>query len=881
MRLTRLTDAERRVRQTTLAFADGRFEDLEVIEWAMALTPEQETERASVRDLFDRQRIVLREPFALAWRCIFEFWQEPDAQTAPDRFLVKRELRQGPQRETIKLIVDTVRPWLKVETAKRFQTLSAETMPRKPKHLKHLLYASISSSAQLTPPDIGLSEINDRDFLFELATRLNASLLAGLNLARMIGSISKEMDITNWLVRRVYFVPPAQFAEGGGEPDRYSDGFAPVTKLMYAVTERLASIDIDAAHRIVASWDIGGWTLYRRLWAAAARNPEFASPIEVAAFLDQLDDREFWIAGSYPEFAELRAVRWNSLSQPDAARLERRLLKGEPAKLVPSAVEKEEVQRYKDRHIVNEIRRIQAGGGNLSAKASNWLEHAVAAGLDAGLPDINLTHGFNQGVRLVTRDRTVVQSFEGVATSRLLEELGKSLTEDGWDDKSENAAEFIAENASTILQLLGKTPEPHLAAKIWQAFGYRFRPSDINAHLDKATKKDLNNIPIALDACRVLINERPEVIRKAIIGLTAFIGNWDRLLGEQEDFRQAWLSLWPYAVARTNQTRDDSAPLSNRAFNTPVGQMLWALIEMCPRIGTGENLMSEGLWPSILSAVEDAEGEALLEAQYVLIRDLGYFVAASPNWATKNLVVPLKSSSSPDLWEAFSSGRLPQYNLMADLAKSIVEATTLKELPGKVKADLAERVIWSTLLDRKENKEPAVPLNLAQQMLRMGGDDVRSQVIRSLAEFLKRTDEDLDDRSRFELAKAVFLDVWPRELTLSSKDVSEELAEFPAAAGAYYAEAADLILPYLTPFDCWSLWDYGVFDLDDSNKKPKIIDNTAKAEAFLSILDKTVGGEEGAVVPDGLEDGLKHIAVIAPKLEKDTRFQRLVTLNRR
>ncbi len=178
MRIHRLNDAENRVRQTTWAFADGRFEDPEVIEWAIALTPEQETERISLRELCDRQRRALREPYALAWRCIFEFWRAPQTQTAHDALLVRRELKQGGRlREAIKLIVNAVAPWLKVETARRFQSLAAERAPKRPRHLKHLLYASISSGKRLTPQDIGLAEIGDRDFLFELRYSANSNFV--------------------------------------------------------------------------------------------------------------------------------------------------------------------------------------------------------------------------------------------------------------------------------------------------------------------------------------------------------------------------------------------------------------------------------------------------------------------------------------------------------------------------------------------------------------------------------------------------------------------------------------------------------------------------------------------------------------------------------
>ncbi len=880
MRTQPISNAERRVRQTTWAFADGRFENREVIEWAIALTPEQATERLSLRDLYVRQTKPIREPYTLAWQCIFEFWHAPQQQKA-DAALVRRELRQGwRQREMIRLIVDAVRPWLKVETARRYQVLSSNAPPKKPRHLRHLLYASISGGGRLSPQDIGLSGISDRDFLFELASSLNASILEALNLAKMIGAISNEMDITNWQVHRVYYVPQDQHPEGGGEPDRYHEGFAPSTKLMFAALERLADIDIDAARRVVASWDTDGWTLYRRLWAAAARAPNLAKHSEVASFLNKLHDREFWIAGSYPEFAELRAVRWNTFSPEEINCLESRLLRGEPAKHVPSGIPKSETQNYKRRHTANELRRIQAGGGTLSAKGEKWLATTLEQ-LQEQLTGSDLTMGFNQGVRMITRDRTIAQDFDGVATTRLLEELAKSLSEEGWDSRSENAADFIGANALSILKLLGDRPDTSVAAKIWQAFGHRFKPSDLNVRRAAANVDDLEKIPVALEACKAIIAERGDVIASAIDGLTSFIGGWDRLIGEVDDFKRAWLTLWPYAVSRTNGQPDLEGPLNNIAFGTPVGQMMWAMIGMCPTISEGANPFEDGIWPAILSAVEGADGLALLVARYVLIRDISYFYAASPEWATRNLVTPLKTLSSADLWESFSTGNLPSYNLMSQLSEPIVKATMMSELPTSAKADLAERVVWSIIFDRRENKPPAVPLALAQQMLRLGDDHVRAQAVRALVDFLRRNDEMPDQTARFDLAKSIFQDVWPKELTLTSRAVSEELAKFPAAAGDYYAEAAALVLPYLTPFDCWSLWDYGLGDVDESESQFEIVDSPAKAAALLSILDKTVGGEDGAIIPDRIEDVLLHLASIAPKLEKDARFQRLVTLNRR
>lgn len=884
MRRPRLSDAENRIRQTTWAFAKGRLQDVAVLEWAMTLGSDQQAERTSLRELFDQNLKSVREPFALAWRCIFEYWQRPDVETNHDKFLISQELKHGgTQRETIRLIVECVRPWLKVETAKRFSALSGEKIPKNPKHLKHLLWATISSGDRLTPQDIGLHEINDRNFLLELATALNTALLSGLNLARMIGSISEDMDITNWQVHRVYYVPSSQYLEGGGEPDRHSQGFAPAAKLMFAVTEKISSIDMEAAKRVVSSWDTGGWKLYRRLWAAAARTSELVDPSQVSAFLEGISDAEFWRTGSYPEIAEVRAMRWNSFSPDSAVRLEQRLLSGEPFKLLRNSVDKAEIPQYKMRKTLIELKRIQSAGGNLSGKATAWIQKA--SNEIENPPVIDITYEFNKGVRVLYRGRTVVQTFDEITTSKLLDELAKSLSDTGWDDKSENASDFIGQNASLILDLLEKNSDLNVAIKIWRALGYSFRPSDLNVGPDNASADDQSKIPIAARACRAIASERSLVLNKAIDGLASFMTSWDRLLKNHGEFPTAWLKLWPFAVERTNEFEQHASPLSDRAYSSSVGQLLFALFAICPTIKGGESPMTQGIWPNILTALENTTGEARVHMQYVLLRDVGYFYTAAPNWAAKNLLEPLKqadpnAAEGLDLWEGFASSRLPEREIMTQLTQPIIAAAISSKVSAKVRADLAELVVCSILIDRRDAKEPVVSPFLAQQMLRMGGDDVRRQSVDTLKEFLEE-DEKLDIQSRFELVRTVFLEVWPKELTLSSRAVSAVLARFPAAAGVFYDKAAELVLPYITPFDCWSLWEYGVLDPNKESEKFRLIDSPAKASAFLSILDKTVGGEEGAIIPNGLEDALLHVARVEPKLEKDVRFQRLITLSRR
>ncbi|TWC77159.1 hypothetical protein FB593_11821 [Rhizobium sp. SJZ105] len=878
----KLSDTERRINLITRAFATGRLEDISVLEWAIELTSDQMAERESLRDLFEYQPQQVRYPYNLAWRCVFEHWERPDVETHREKYEIRKQLKGGgSQREMIRLIVDAVRPWLQIDTSKRLRALSGEAQPARPRHLKHLIYASISSGSRLMPADIRLEENEDRNFLFELATALNAALLAGLNLGHMIGSISKDMDVTNWQVHRAYFVPPDQYPEGGGEPDRHSDGFAPSTKLMFAVMERLSSLDLHAARRVIDNWDREGWMLYRRLWAAAARNPALVDSDEVAAFLIELADREFWWASAYPEFAELRALRWATLSPDDQNRIEQRVLKGEPAKLISSRIEKSDRAGYKDYHIFVELRRIQAVGGNLTDKGQKWLEDFATRSGD--LPAIELTHGFNQGVRLIHRVRTVEKTFDAIPTTKLLDELAKSLADTGWDDKSQNASEFIAENASVVLGLLPKA-EGAVAAKVWQALGYAYRPENLNTAPDTASQEDKDKIQIALSICVSLVDERATVVSKAVDGLASFMTSWDRLLARREEFQNAWLRLWPFAVEKTNSSKADRSEYSQEAFNSPAGQLALAFVETCPTVKKGDSPLADGYWPQMLQAMGETVGIARLHAQFVLVRELAYFIAAAEQWSKDFLLLPLinalESHETTVLWEAFSMAHLPQKEVVAELAPSLVAAALSDRLSSEVRGDLSERVIWSALTDRAEKAEPAVPIDLIQQMLRLGKDEVRTEAVRAFSQYLA-PDDGLTEEESFEIVKTVFLDVWPKELTLSSKTVSERLARLPAEAAPCYVEATEMVLPYLTPFDCWSLYDFGVIDLDEDRSEFKIIDDPKKAAAFLSILDRSVAGDEGAIIPSGLERALFHIKKISPKLEKDVQYQRLLMLSRR
>jgi len=100
-----------------------------------------------------------------------------------------------------------------------------------------------------------------------------------------------------------------------------------------------------------------------------------------------------------------------------------------------------------------------------------------------------------------------------------------------------------------------------------------------------------------------------------------------------------------------------------------------------------------------------------------------------------------------------------------------------------------------------------------------------------------------------------------------------------------FAEAVDVIERLLVPFDSWSMVDYGLYrdEGNDANKKRKLemIDDGAKAKAFLRLLDLTIGTTEGAVIPWGLTEALDQIRSNDPALVESPAFARLATAARR
>jgi hypothetical protein len=202
-------------------------------------------------------------------------------------------------------------------------------------------------------------------------------------------------------------------------------------------------------------------------------------------------------------------------------------------------------------------------------------------------------------------------------------------------------------------------------------------------------------------------------------------------------------------------------------------------------------------------------------------------------------------------------------------------------LPEQTRARLAERAVFRALLDLETKKSQSIKWADLQQMLRNGGDRIRADSARAVGTFLDSGQDQVSTREdRFRKVVKPFLDnAWPKELNLTSRQLSNALAELPAKCGSAFSEGVDLLERYLTPFDCWGMYEFGVHSSAEDHSF-SLTKDAPTGEALLRLLDHAIGVEEHAVFPNDLGKGLEFIKECDPSRVRDSRYKRLAALLR-
>ena len=899
--------------RSIVAFLEGRLEEKETIEWALGLGSGDVdiVKKQAILHLLDRPGGVnLREPWLSAWWLIKESWKEPNDNLGMLEDEVKQRLHSGERSEAlVAAVVDLVAPRIAIEAYESWQRQSYN-FPKRPKTFHDLFQAMLTSEGVVDPASLGLQELTEGEFIVSLANALDAAVMRGLDIARRIerGRVANRVHYVaqskrdaGRVVNRVYYAAQSERDAGMREPDEYNRGIAPSIKLLHAVVSRLVDIDCYTALTFISRWKQIDFPIHWRLWAAMSRDSRITSASEVGDFLLCLDHKVFWDAYSHPEIAELRVRRFSEFDDATQKAITRRIRRRPPRSLWPKNAEADRIEEVRLRWVVRELKRIEVAEATLPRHDKIWLESNIVR-----FPDLAKMNRIDKGFRGPPKVQDVsvnpdcsLDFLEGIDRLRALEQALSNPRRgwDGWD--------WVRKEDNPVRVLRDMESSPDGGAEflhVWEHFGEAHSPPDVQ-------ERETNVRDLSAEARRVLdlLAKLPnETLSEAIGGISYWLSSWKEYVVVVPNWSEIWFRAWSLAVKNTNAMQPPNeepdlnvvvqsapdGPHDLDTLNTPVGRLVGVFLAACQLEENPRPFDDPSNLGKMRDDVINASGRSGLISKHRMIEELEYFLCADQEWTEKHLIEPLRAddAGARALWRAV--GRRTQFtDVLRIIGNDMVDRATdgRDRLGRETRRSLAFSLVIESLHALREGREPAVEEGSVSQMIRSLDDEVRTYCAEAITRFVRDLSEPSDQRPDppspehlFQSAAKPFLrQVWPQERSLRSRGISNRLSRLPAIARGEFAEAVNTIERFLVPFDCWSMEAYGLYGDDDGTPKLAMIDDEAKAEALLRLLDRTIEKVENAVIPYGLGDALEQVRKVAPNLARTSEYGRLETAVRR
>jgi len=898
-----LGDQDRDATRAVMAFLNGRLAERSTVEWALRTKRDDIVKRSAIlQSLEYLEATTLKEPWRTTWRLIEESWNDDSVRSSSiEAHRAQRRIVAGERTGSlVSSIVSIVRPRLHVEARSE---RAAPLRVQRPRRVEDLIRASLTSHELVGVAVYRLESIQEAAFLVALAVALEGAVNNGIAIGRRLGWSN---DFKFWRLGQLYSVS-YQIGENGGhgnDVDQYHRGIAPSVKLLEAVVARLGAIDIAEARRFVAGWKIAPTPVHFRLWASLSLSPLLTSSKELSEILPDVDDRSFWDVNAYPEFAELRARRFDDLPADVAKKIESRIRSGPPKSFWPKNAGSDRVTDARMYWSVREFRRIQVAGNQLSQAADAWLSRHVDRFPD--LRDmVSIRFGFLQ-TRLATwvgpQPDARFDDLAGEPRLLALETALATASRNWHDDPAERASDWIREgdHASQVLaDLEAASDGGALYPNTWDQLGWSLKgPDRHNAH-------NPESVQVGSRVLQLLTQLPNATLMIGIQGISHWVSTWAHVIVQSSQLGPAWTKIWPLAVDATNTSSVEPESIDRNAIVpptqveqpadldtliVPVGRMIEVFLALCPDVvGNPNPFEGNELLRMMRDQIIAAQGNAGLIARYRLVEELPYFLAADEQWTRENLIAPLaeENDRALALWRAIA--RRTQFTkVLKIIGDQVATRAVDHRLDRDMRGILTSSLVIESLHAFRENRDPAVPNAKVQQTLRAMDDEVRATAAQTVQRYLGEMTgvvvggERLQAEALFRTAVQRFLrEVWPQERSLATRGVSAELAQLPASAGQAFAEAVAAVDTFLVPFDCWSMSDFGLWGEPDGAPKLALVDTPEKAAAFLRLLDLSIGTAEGSVVPMDLAEALEQIERISRDLVRAPAFRRLAAVARR
>lgn len=855
--------------RATRLFIDGRLQEPSVLTWAAGLEPQAAAERKAVRDAVFSRAETLSEPYITGWRCVLESWRDGTAED-PDMSVleIKDAIGRGADpRIYLDAIVRLAAPRLRV----RPRNPLSPVLRGAPHKVGHLLAVDLEPDHHVRLEEVGLASCPDPRVWEELLDRAEGQLFAALHLA-------ERLELTwsaNWIAR-VY----PKTDEGDSDPDEFRSTLVPVVRLVSAALARLGEVDPATASKRLSGLAARPWPLARRLWAAAARDAKLVGPVEIMAWLESLTDEELWNTHQYPELAELRAQRHCELDQTAREALERRVRKGPPTRLFRRGLPKTRRDERRRGDILAELIRLRSGACDLTEMSRAWLKQNAELDPRGAAADL-----YDTGAGVVPssdRHRLDLDGADSIA------ELEQRLTDDPYG-AGRGVLEAIGEHWDEVYDRLDGSPSLLAHGRVVGALAFTLRDRLGVNDEDNPEPDKRRRVSSLVD----LLGQVPASARTAAAsGVAYWFDQGRERFPDDPRFPALWLAYWPYAAAATNLKRlaesdgpfdrePEAEKLASEAANSPVGRMMYAYFHFFPRGEAALRAFDDPILATARDAILSTKGEAYRHSLYRMLLQLPFLSRAAPGWTRERLLRPLAQQDGvdPQIWDAISRIGLLPNPVLATIAEEMVRRISDVRLASGVRARLAERLVLPVAIALKEGVKPPVTLATIEQLLRLGGEEVRASSARALTRFI--ADSGTPEEAFRKCVLPILERGWPKDRSAQSAGVSNSFASLPSAAEGALSDAVAALSDLLVPFDVWSLWEYRLYRREEGTRELKHPGNPKDARAILELLDRTVGDEEGAVVPHDLDVALVAILTYWPQASRDRRYGRLAALARR
>jgi hypothetical protein len=306
------------------------------------------------------------------------------------------------------------------------------------------------------------------------------------------------------------------------------------------------------------------------------------------------------------------------------------------------------------------------------------------------------------------------------------------------------------------------------------------------------------------------------------------------------------------------------------ALNSPTGRLVEILLKKLPT-GIHKNAVSSDLRQR-LDKLVDAAGRPGELARVRLAAEVSLLFERAPDW-TKQKLVPLfdwSCSEAPNMWSARKySNYIGSPELFGLIKQPFLEMFSRTDVSAEELETFSEWLTAIVIANQAHGTGYPLTSTEARSALRRAGVKALSSVGHRLAVEMGGSSPQQKAARWRTVVGPVFQAIWPLDVELQTSATTYKLAQILLATGDAFAEAADIIIPFIRP---------------DDKRAQSTVFSIAEAPAQLyasspsKMLDlvAAVVGEASPGSVYALGKALDRIRKVDATLASTRKFQRLI-----